>query len=317
MTKLLIFLVLPAEVRNRYHRLITAAFPTLTVQTVGTRDEAPEAIADADCLLTFGAMMQDRILARARRLKWVHALGTGVDGIVDQPSLGKDVIVTATRGIHGVTMTEMTIMLMLAVSRNLPRTIRAQDQASWERWPARLLDKKTVGILGVGLIAEHLAPLCKAFGMTVVGISRTPRPVAGIDRFADRDRLADAVRELDYLVVLVPYTAATHNIVDAEVLAAMKPTSYLINVARGGVVDEPALLAALNDGRIAGAALDTFVTEPLPADHPLWTARNTIITPHLGGFCDVYIENALPQFETNMRHFLSGTPEKMINVEQR
>lgn len=317
MSKLLIFLTLPEHVRVQYGDRIAPKFPELEIQTVGSREEACAAIADADFLLTFGAMMRDEVFHGAKSLKWVHALGTGVDGITDSPSLDTNVVVSSTRGIHGVPMSEMTIMLMLTLSRDFPRTIHAQDGASWERWPARLLNKKTVGILGIGLIAEQFAPLCKAFGMTVIGISRTAREIAGIDRFASRDDLAQVAGELDYMVVLVPYTPETHNMVDARVFAAMKPDAYLVNVARGGVVDEDALVDALNTGEIAGAALDTFVEEPLPPDNPLWKTPNTIITPHLGGFCDVYVENALPQFETNLRHFLDGQTDRMINLEAR
>ena len=317
MHKLLIFLVMPPEVTRRYGELVSGLFPGVRVEVVRTREEAESAIVDADILMTFGVMMTDGILAKARRLKWVHALGTGVDGIVDQPSLPPNVTVTSTRGIHGVPMTEATIMMMLALSRKFPRSLRLQDQAKWERWPSRLLHDKTVGILGVGLIAEHLAPVCKAFGMTVIGISRTARDVPGIDRYFGRGDLIDAVRLLDYFVLLVPYSPETHNIIDASVFAAMKPDSYLVNVARGGVVDEAAMLDALKSGRIAGAALDTFATEPLPPDHPLWKAPNTIITAHLGGFCDVYVEHALPQFETNMRQFLAGRLDGMINVDRR
>lgn len=317
MAKLLIFLALPEHVRVQYGARLAPAFPALEIETVGTRAEACRAIADADFLLTFGIMVKDDVFQAANALRWVHALGTGVDGIADSPALAKHVIVSSTRGIHGVPMSEMTIMLMLALGRDLPRTIRAQDRAAWERWPARLLDGKTVGILGVGLIAEHLAPLCKAFGMTVVGISRSARKVPGIDRLCSREQLRREVADMDYLVVLVPYTPETRNMVDAGIFAAMKPDAYLVNVARGGVVDEDALIEALNTGAIAGAALDTFVDEPLPADHPLWRTPNTIITPHLGGFCDVYVDNALPQFETNLRHMLDGQPDRMINLEAR
>ena len=319
MAKLLIFLTLPEHVRVQYGERLAPGFPDLDIETVGSLEDAHEAIADADCMLTFGAMMKDKdaLYRSARKLRWVHALGTGVDGITDSPSLGKDVVVSSTRGIHGVPMSEMTIMVMLALSRDFPRTIRAQDRAEWARWPARLLDKKTVGILGIGLIAEAFAPLCKAFGMNVIGISRTAREVDGIDRFCGRDELVQAVREMDYLVVLVPYTPETDGMVDAAVFKAMKPDAYLVNVARGGVVDENALIDALNSGEIAGAALDTFIHEPLPPDHPLWRTPNTIITPHLGGFSDVYIDNALPQFETNLRAFLDGDTGRMINRETR
>ena len=317
MAKLLIFLTLPERIRNQYRDKIQHKFPALDIAVAGNREEAAEAIIDADILITFGAMMRDEMYQPAINLKWVQALGTGVDNIVDMPSLGKDVIVSSIRGIHGIPMSEMAFLLMLALSRDFPRTIHAQDSSSWERWPAKLLDNKTAGILGVGLIAEELAPRCKAFGMEVIGISQTEREVPGIDRFVTRDTLNEAAGEIDYLIVLVPYDDSTHNLIDSATFKAMKPSSYLINIARGGVVDEAALVDALEGGEIAGAGLDTFVDEPLPPDNPLWKTPNTIITPHLGGFNDAYPDHALPQIEINLRCFLEGKPDQMINLERR
>ena len=129
-----------------------------------------------------------------------------------------------------------------------------------------------------------------------------------------RDKLLQVVGDFDFLVLLTPLTPATRNSIDAKLLAAMKPSSFLINLARGGVVDEPALVEALKAGRIAGAALDVFTQEPLPTDHPFWSMQNVIITTHQGGFCDVYIDYALPTVETNMRAFLKGDLGGMINV---
>jgi phosphoglycerate dehydrogenase-like enzyme len=134
--------------------------------------------------------------------------------------------------------------------------------------PAQLLHDKTVGIFGVGQIAEILAPKCKAFGMRVVGVTSTPRKLAGFDRVHRREELARVIGDFDFLILLTPITPATRNSIDAGIFAAMKPTSYLINLARGGVVDEAALIEALAKERIAGAALDVFNQEPLPADHP-------------------------------------------------
>jgi D-2-hydroxyacid dehydrogenase (NADP+) len=129
-----------------------------------------------------------------------------------------------------------------------------------------------------------------------------------------RDELLQVVGDFDFLVLLTPLTPATRNSIDAKLLATMKPSSFLINLARGGVVDEPALVEALKAGRIAGAALDVFTQEPLPSDHPFWSMQNVIITTHQGGFCDVYIDYALPTVETNMRAFLKGDLGGMINV---
>jgi phosphoglycerate dehydrogenase-like enzyme len=204
---------------------------------------------------------------------------------------------------------------MLALSRDLPRSVRSQDARAWVRWPSRLLDGKCAGILGVGAIAAALAPKCKALGMTVVGITSAPeRSIAGFDRMHDIDELSRVVGTLDYLVLLTPYSPATRNLVGESVLAAMKPSSYLVNLARGGVVDEAALIRALEHGRLAGAALDVFKEEPLPTDHPLWGFKNVIVTPHLGGFCDVYVDYAMPTVEHNMRCFLAGDIAGMRNV---
>lgn len=214
-------------------------------------------------------------------------------------------------------MSEAAIMAMLALSRDFPRTVRSQQRHLWERWPARLLDGKRLGILGIGVIAEALAPRCKALGMTVVGITSVQRTVPSFDRVYARDELLAAVRDLDYLLVLTPFSPATRHLVDSAILSAMKPTSYFINLARGGVVDEVALIKALENGQIAGAALDVFEEEPLPQDHPFWTMKNVIVTPHLGGFYDGYADRALPVVEENIRRFLAGDATNMINVVRR
>jgi len=267
--------------------------------------------------MSFGAQLRRRdLFSSARKLKWVNALGTGLDGILDAPSLRPDVIVTATRGIHGVPMSEMAFMLMLALARDFPRVVHAQDNGIYRRWTPSLLHGKTVGILGVGQIAEVLAPRCKAFGMNVVGISRTSRPLSGFDRIVLRTDLVNAVRAFDFFILLVPFDAETQGIVSRDVIAAMKPSSYLINLARGGVVDEAALMAALQEGRVAGAALDAFQNEPLPPDSPWWRAPRTIVTPHIAGTYDRYAEDAFRQFDGNLAHFLAGRPDLMINREQ-
>ncbi len=189
-----------------------------------------------------------------------------------------------------------------------------QARATWQRFPVQLLEGKTVGVLGVGVIAEELAPKCVALGMRVVGISSAERSVPGFEVMYPRERLGEAAALVDFLVLLTPYTAETHGIVDARVLGAMKPGSFLINVARGGVVDEPALIDALNSHRIAGAALDVFSQEPLPADHALWGMDNVLITPHTAGFHVGYAEQALPIVEENLRRFIAGDFANLVNI---
>jgi phosphoglycerate dehydrogenase-like enzyme len=317
MTHLLILLTLPKDVRDFYASRLARRFPQLQIDVVDHFSKAAPFMPSADVLLTFGPMLRDEALHNAEKLKWIQALGTGVDGVIDQPSLRSDVVITNIRGIHGEPVSEAAIMGMLALSRRLPDSVRYQDQHSWTRWPPRLIDGKTVGIYGVGLIAEALAPRCSALGMTVIGFTSTKRELPGFDEMYLRSELLAIAGELDYLVLLVPYSEETHHSIDARVFAAMKPSSYLINLARGGIVDEDALMAALNSGQIAGAALDVFQEEPLPPEHPLWTMKNVIITPHLGGFCDVYAERALPTIEHNMACFLRSDIDSMVNMVRK
>jgi phosphoglycerate dehydrogenase-like enzyme len=316
MPHLLILLTLPPDVTEQYRLRLGRAFPEIAIDVVSDKQNAETAIKAADMLLTFGQMLKNLNfdLKDAVNLKWIQALGTGMDGIVDQPALSKSVTLTSLHGVHGPPVSEAALSGMLALSRDLPGFVRAQDERQWRRWPAKLLHEKTVGILGIGVIAEALAPKCKAMGMTVVGISSVPRPVAGFDRVHPVSELLSVVPGLDYLVLLTPYSAATHNIIGAKVFAAMKPTAFLVNLARGGVVDEDALVEALRARRIAGAALDVFTQEPLPPDHPLWTFKNVIITTHQGGFCDTYVDLAMPILEHNMRCFLNGDIKAMINL---
>ncbi len=317
MVRVLILLTLPEPVRAQYASGLKERFPEVEFRVADHHGKAAALAADIDALVTFGPMLHDDVLKAAPRLKWIQALGTGVDGIVDQPSLRPEVVVTKMHGFHGVPVSEAALMAMLALARNLPRAVRSQAARKWDRFPARTLDGKTVGILGVGAIAETLAPMCKAFGMRVLGISGSPRVVPAFDEIVHRSDLERVAAEVDYLVLLAPLSAETRGIVDAKVLSAMKPGAFLVNLARGGVVDEAALLKALQENRIAGAALDVFAREPLPEDSPFWPLQNVLITPHAGGFFEDYPKHALPVIEENLRHFLAGDMENMVNRVRR
>ena len=314
-----ILILLPWEekIRFTFEKLILARFPNLPVTTVATLKEAAEKIIDAEIFMAFGVAVKEDIFGTAKKLRWVHAFGTGVDGIIDRPGLAPHVLVTSTRGIHGAPLSEIAILHMLALARDYPRSIRAHDNHQWDRFRAKLLQDKRAGILGVGLIAESLAPRLHALGMHVVGISRTARDLPGFSEWAPRDDLKKAVSDLDFLVLLIPLDETTHHIINADVIAAMKQGAYIINIARGGVIDEKALAAGLHSGHLGGAALDTVHKEPLPSDDPLWDAPNLIITPHLGGFYDTYPEDCIDQIYTNIGAFLAGRPKDMVNMETR
>ncbi len=193
MTSILILSEVQEPMRARYRAMLLERFPALTINVVAHHNDVGPYIADTDVLMCFSPPMADHVVAEASKLKWIQALGTGVDNIIDLPSLGKDVLVTNIRGIHGAPVSEATIAYMLSLARGMPQSALAQTRSAWERRPAKLLDGKTVGIYGVGLIAEYLAPICKALGMTTVGFSGTPRPAPGFDRMVTRaDLIATA-----------------------------------------------------------------------------------------------------------------------------
>src|SRR5512144_1980054 len=211
MPNVLILTEVQEAMRARYKAMLLERFPQLTINVGGHHNDVGPYIADVDILLCFSPPMADHVVRDAPKLKWIQALGTGVDNIIDLPSLGKEVLVTNVRGIHGAPVSEATIAFMLSLARDMPRSVRAQDQSKWERWPSALLT-------------------CKTVGMTVVGISGSPRETKNFDRMAHRNDLTKVAGDLDFLVALTPLTPETRNIVGAKVFAAMKPTAYLVNV---------------------------------------------------------------------------------------
>jgi phosphoglycerate dehydrogenase-like enzyme len=291
---------------------LTPKFPQVDIQAYHGEDEAGDAMEKADILLT--KMISDELMQRGKNLKWIQCLITGVDYLVNLPSFKKDVILTSTRGIHGPQMSESAILLMLALNRNFPMNIRNQDQRVWQRWPTRLLYQKSVGILGVGVIGQEIARKCNAFGMTVYGLTSIKREIEFVDHSYGPEGLINVLREVDYFINVIPSTPQTINMIGEEELASMKPTAYYISIGRGDTVDEAALIRALEEKKIAGAAMDVFFTEPLPPDSPLWGMENVIITPHIGGMSDIYADQALPIFEENLRRYLRGERRDLINL---
>jgi D-2-hydroxyacid dehydrogenase (NADP+) len=311
---LLLLLPRAENIDRIYDRELRARFPALRVDSVERHEDVGPLIANTDVLLTFSPFMADHVARDAVQLKWIQVLGSGVDGIVNLASLREDVMITNGRGVQATPVSECAMALMLSLSRDVSRLSANQAEKRWERWPAQVMHGRTLGILGVGQIAEQLAAKAKAFGMHVVGISSSQRAVPGFDRMYARAELAHAVRDLDYLVLLTPYSAQTHHIVNADVFANMKASAFLVNVARGGVLDETALIAALHAGQIRGAALDVFSQEPLPATSELWSLPNVLISPHLAGLNSSYPHSILPLVEQNIRLFLAGRRHEMINV---
>jgi D-2-hydroxyacid dehydrogenase (NADP+) len=312
--KTILYIGAPEADAGEFAQRARKDFPDLALLATNDRALALEQAGEAEAIIGHHFQFDDRLLEHATHLRWIQSLTTGTDAILKLPSLRPQTILTSTRGMHGPQMSELVFLHMLALARDFPRMQRNQSAAHWERWPQPLLWGKAIVIVGVGAIAESLAPRCKAFGMTVYGVSHSDRVPPGFDRMFGRDQLLQAAAQADFLVLLVPYSAQSDNLVDAGVIAALKPSAFLINVARGGVLDEPALLEALRNGRIAGAGLDVFRRQPLPADDPLWHAPRVIITPLLGGMSNIYLEQAYPIVRSNLQCFLAGSFHAMLNV---
>lgn len=268
-------------------------------------------------------------------LKWIQSPYAGVDNFLKQPffQTHPSVILTSSSGIHASVIAEHVFGMMLALGRHLVPMLEHQSRKEWSPERYRLflpheLRGATLGILGYGSIGREVARLGTAWGMTVLATKRHLKDTSDqgftlgedigdkegewADRLYPPEATAFMVKECDFVVITLPLTENTRNLFSREMIGAMKPTAYLINVGRGGILDEVALGEALQEGRIAGAALDVFAEEPLPPQNPLWTAPNLIITPHIAGNMPAYFDKATLVFEENLRRYLKGQP--LLNV---
>jgi D-2-hydroxyacid dehydrogenase (NADP+) len=300
-----------------YRDRLLAEFPALQFVLAHKAAELPADIADIDVLISFAIELKDDFYHSAAGLKWVQCLATGVDHVLRCPSLKPETQLTSGRGIHGAPMRETIVFLMMGVAREARRLAEAQKAHIWDRRYWSLLAGKTAVIVGVGVIGIATAKLLKAFDMHVVGVTRTERAVEGFDEIVPTDQLHAAAARADYLINILPATKDNVLLFDGTLFAAMKPTAYYISAGRGQTVDEAALIAALRERRIAGAALDVFQTEPLPPDSPFWDLPNAFILPHLGGYTSEYEDLIMPLIVENMRAFLAGRQGEMQNIVRR
>ncbi len=277
-----------------------------------------KALAAADVLFGFppAAHRASELLKQAPKLRWFQAASAGVDRLGAGGVLGRRVLVTSSSGIHATPIGEYVLGIILMFAKGLHRCLRAQAHREWHRYVPSELRGKTVGIVGMGHIGTEVARLAKAFGCRVLASRRSVRsrikdhPLA--DELLPAADLPYLLGESDFVVVAVPLTAETRHLINEEALRAMKPTAFLINVAHGAVVDEAALVRALKEGRLAGAALDVFQREPLPVDSELWEMENVIVTPHISGGTELYFQRAVDLFCENLRRYLASEP--LINL---
>jgi glyoxylate/hydroxypyruvate reductase A len=285
----------------------------VTLHVAATETAAAAHIDEADVIYAW--KLPPALYAKATRLQWLQAMGAGVDWVL-AAGVPDSVIVTRAPGVFGPWMSEYVLGWCSWVTQRMEIYRAAQRERRWldATLPERLRGR-TLALIGVGDIGREIARVARAVGMRVIGVSRSGRRVPHVERVF---RVADLHRALvvaDFVVVVLPLTPATRGLIDAEALAAMPPTAWLINIGRGAVVDYPALERALVARRIAGAVLDVFPTEPLPPEHPLWGFDNVVITPHIAGPSTA--EEITPIFNDNLARWLGGRPLRHVIDRRR
>jgi glyoxylate/hydroxypyruvate reductase A len=286
--------------------------------TDAQRDRWRSLLARAEVSFDFDWEKPAEMLTRAPNLRWVQSSSSGIGPRLDSLGVSKtDLIVTNAAGIHAQPLAEFVIMSALYFAKEVPRLIAWKAQRHWERYCGSELAGSRMLLIGVGGVGRRIAELASALGMDVVANRRSsnePMP-AGVSRMIDASALDDALAETDYLVVIVPDTPLTKNLLDRRRLALLPKRAVVINIGRGSIVDEPAMIEMLANGRLRGAALDVFAVEPLPDSSPLWELPNVLIAPHSAS--TVYQENdrLVDLFIDNLHRYLDG--RSLINVFNR
>lgn len=298
---------------------LRAQFPQHTFLEAWDRETLRQLLLQAD--VAFTPFVDRDLFPSLPRLRWVQSPAVGVAGLMYPELLASGVVVTSAKGVRARSMAEHVLGVTIALARRFPRALRAQVAHEWAQdeleGPAsgvRLLSGLCFGIVGLGAIGSEVAPLASAFGMRVVAVRRRPdqpRP-ACIEEVWPADRLTDLLGISDVVLIAAPHTTETKRLIGRSEIAGMKPGAMLINVARGKLVDDEALVEALREGRLGGAALDVFTQEPLEPDSPYWDLPNVIVTPHVSGSMQDYWTPLAALFAENLRRFERGAP--LLNV---
>ena len=285
--------------------------------TVVASERALELVRDAEVYMGYG--IPAPLLREGTGLRWVHSGAAGVGGSLTPEMLASDVVFTNSAGIHGPPVAETVIAAILHFARGLDEAVLGKAEGRWRRGafdgssaPVREVAGSTVGIVGVGGIGREVARRAGALGATVIGTRRRSEPVPGVTLLRGPEALDEILARSDYVVLSSPETPATRGLVDAAALNRMRQGAVLVNVSRGGLVDEDALAESLEAGRIRGAALDVFSTEPLPAGHRLWRSPRLLITPHVSAYTPRFWEREAALIEENLRRWAAG--EALRNV---
>ena len=265
-----------------------------------------DAVRDAEVI--FGRFSKEMLLT-SKKLRWVQVPSAGVDRYLFPEFLDSQVVLTNSSGVHRMPISEMIFAMMLALAKRLHRFMRSQMEAKWNWLAPDELAGKTIGILGLGNVGMETAWKAKCFSMRVLALKRRRmRRPSCVDELFGPEDLDRLLRESDYLAVTVPLTSGTYHMIGEEELKLMKPSAYVINIARGAVIDNKALIRALKEGWIAGAGLDVFEEEPLPENSEFWRLENVVITPHVAGATPHYSDRAVKIFCVNLKRYLEGKP---------
>jgi phosphoglycerate dehydrogenase-like enzyme len=311
--------ILSARYRAGDLERIRAAAPGARLVTVSVEGLADGPVDDVEVLLRgwLSADAFDRLLARAPRLTWVHSASAGVERALTPAARQRGIVITNARGVFSRPIAEYVMLMILAVARRLPQLLELQRERTWQPLEGAELRDVTVGIVGLGSIGRAVGALATAFGCRVLatrrrtGAEESPDEVA-IDRILGPAGLPELLAESDFVVLAAPLTPDTEGMIDDAALASMRPGAWLINVARGRLVDERALVRALRDGRIGGAVLDTFREEPLPESSPFYDLPNVIVTPHTSWSSARVLDRSVELFCDNLGRFATGEP--LLNV---
>jgi phosphoglycerate dehydrogenase-like enzyme len=257
--------------------------------------------------------MLREVIRRAPRVEWIQATSAGAGEQVRAAGLSPEelgrVIVTTSSGIHAGSLAEFCLFGILAFTKGLPRLLRDKQDKRWDHYPTRELKGTTILVVGLGNIGLEVARLARSFGMHTIGLKRRPdAELPHVEELHPSENLKELIPGADAVVVTLPLTELTEGVVDREAISLMKPECVFVNVGRGGVVDEEALIESLEDRRIAGAALDVFATEPLPPESPLWDLPNVLISPHTAALAESENERIVELFQKNLRLYLEEQP---------
>lgn len=279
---------------------------------VNKPEQLEEVIEDADVVVTFPC--DAAVIQKGKKLKWLQALSVGVDAFPLKELHGKGVIITNGKGVHRIHMAEYAIASMIMLARNIHCMMRNQLHHTWSRKvPQNEIFGATVGILGLGSIGQEVAKKASLMGMRVIGIKNSPDTIPYVEKVVSIEEIEMIFKESDYIINLLPETHKTQKIIDKSLFSIMKKEACLINMGRGGTVNEEDMIEALQTGAIRGLVSDVFETEPLPEDSPLWKMENVVITPHMCGESMKYMEKFMPILQNNLRVYQGGNGN-MINL---